>query len=67
MVADLRGVVDSVVQGGGERYQQRHREKGGLFVRDRIDLLLDPGSPFLEFSQLAGHQVWPNTLHDSDR
>lgn len=40
--------------GGGERYVERHRQRGKLLVRERIDLLLDPGSPFLELSPLAG-------------
>jgi acyl-CoA carboxylase subunit beta len=39
--------------GGGERYQQRHKDRGRLLVRERIDLLVDPSSPFLELSPLA--------------
>jgi acetyl-CoA carboxylase carboxyltransferase component len=39
--------------GGGEKYQQRHRDRGRLPVRERIELLLDPDSPFLELSALA--------------
>jgi acetyl-CoA carboxylase carboxyltransferase component len=45
---------DAVLQGGGERYVDRHRARGRLLVRERIDLLVDPGSPFLELSPLAG-------------
>ncbi len=41
------------VAGGGERYAQRHRERGKLPVRERLELLLDPDSPFLELSALA--------------
>ncbi|MCP5265816.1 MAG: methylcrotonoyl-CoA carboxylase [Burkholderiaceae bacterium] len=40
--------------GGGARVLAKHRERGKLFVRERIDALLDPGSPFLELAQLAG-------------
>lgn len=40
--------------GGGERMIARHRARKKIFVRDRIDLLLDPGTPFLELSPLAG-------------
>ena len=40
--------------GGGEKYVQRHRERGKLMVRERIELLLDRDSPFLELSPLAG-------------
>jgi acetyl-CoA carboxylase carboxyltransferase component len=39
--------------GGGAKYQQRHRDRGRLPVRERIELLLDPDSPFLELSALA--------------
>ncbi|MBA3906690.1 MAG: acyl-CoA carboxylase subunit beta [Pseudonocardiales bacterium] len=41
------------VAGGGERYVQRHRDRGKLPVRERLELLLDPDSPFLELSALA--------------
>src|SRR4051812_14194048 len=55
---DLLATVDAAHQavqaGGGERYVARHRERGRLLVRERIDLLLDVGSPFLELSPLAG-------------
>src|SRR6266496_4318669 len=40
--------------GGGEKYVQRHRERGKLMARERIELLLDRDSPFLELSPLAG-------------
>ena len=40
-------------QGGGKKYRKRHESQGKLFVRDRIERLLDPGSPFLELSPLA--------------
>jgi acetyl-CoA carboxylase carboxyltransferase component len=54
LAAELRDRLANVRQGGGPQYQARHREQGKLFVRDRIDRLLDPGSPFLELSPLAG-------------
>src|ERR1043165_6217022 len=47
-------------EGGGTRYLQRHREQGKLPVRERIDLLLDKGSPFLELSPLAGWEMYDN-------
>jgi acetyl-CoA carboxylase carboxyltransferase component len=53
LVAELRDRLTTVRAGGGERALQRHREQGKLPVRDRIDRLLDPGSPFLELSPLA--------------
>jgi acetyl-CoA carboxylase carboxyltransferase component len=41
------------VAGGGEKYVNRHHKRGKLLVRERIELLIDPGSPFLELSPLA--------------
>ncbi len=41
------------VAGGGEKYVGRHHARGKLLARERIELLLDPGSPFLELSPLA--------------
>ena len=58
LVDDLQSQVARVMQGGGERYQQRHQARGKLLVRDRIDALVDSGSPFLEFSQLAAFNMY---------
>ncbi len=52
-LALLRQRMRWAVAGGGERLHARHRERGKISVRERIDLLLDPGSPFLELSPLA--------------
>ena len=49
----LRERLAEVRQGGGEKYRKRHESQGKLFVRDRIERLLDPGSPFIELSPLA--------------
>lgn len=57
-VEDLREKITKVANGGGEATVQRHRDRGKLFVRDRIDRLLDMGSPFLELSQLAAWDVY---------
>jgi acetyl-CoA carboxylase carboxyltransferase component len=54
----LRERLTQTAQGGGAKYQQRHREQGKLFVRDRIDKLLDNGAPFLELSPLAGWELY---------
>ncbi|HEX9116203.1 MAG TPA: carboxyl transferase domain-containing protein [Anaerolineae bacterium] len=54
LAADLA----QVRQGGGPRYRQRHEAQGKLFVRERIDRLLDQGSPFLELSPLAAWGVY---------
>jgi len=42
------------VDGGGEKYNERHKKRGKLLARERIELLLDEGSPFLELMPLAG-------------
>ena len=44
--------------GGGERARQRHVDRGKLLPRERVDTLLDPGSPFLELSPLAAHGLY---------
>lgn len=55
---DLREKLAQIVLGGGEAAQQRLRERGKLPVRERIERLLDPGSPFLEISALAAMDVY---------
>src|ERR687892_30709 len=60
LVGELRSRIEQVHQGGGERYIQRHREQGKLPVRERIDKLLDEGSPFLELSPLAAWELYDN-------
>lgn len=57
MIAALDEVAEqqrAVLEGGGAKYVQRHRERGKLLVRERIELFLDPDAPFLELSPLAG-------------
>jgi 3-methylcrotonyl-CoA carboxylase beta subunit/propionyl-CoA carboxylase len=60
LVAELRDRLAHAREGGGARYLQRHREQGKLPVRERIDLLLDEGSPFLELSALAAWEMYDN-------
>src|SRR3954468_23768538 len=60
LVAELGARTAAARQGGGEKYVQRHREQGKLPVRERIDKLLDPGSPFLELSGLAAWDLYDN-------
>ena len=57
-VAELRRVVSSIAEGGGERARERHVSRGKMLPRERIDRLIDPGAPFLELSQLAAWQVY---------
>ncbi len=58
LVNDLQHKLEKIKLGGGEKYQQRHTGRGKLLPRERINALLDPGSPFLEFSQLAAFEVY---------
>ncbi len=58
LVADLRDRITEIKMGGGERHRDRHLKRGKLLPRDRIRQLLDVGSPFLEFSQLAGYDLY---------
>src|SRR3954454_6744864 len=58
LVDDLRARVSAAARGGGERARQRHVDRGKLLPRDRVESLLDPGSPFLELSQLAAHGMY---------
>ena len=58
VVADLRAKVDAVRLGGGEGARAKHLARGKLLPRDRIRALIDPGSPFLEFSQLAAYDLY---------
>ena len=60
LVAELRERLVAAKQGGGPRYLERHREQGKLPVRERIEKLLDPGSPFLELSPLAAWGLYDN-------
>lgn len=57
-VTDLSQKLEQIKQGGGEKSQARHTGRGKLLPRDRVNALLDPGSPFLELSQLAGWEVY---------
>ncbi len=58
LVADLKDRLAEAAMGGGERARARHVERDKLLPRDRIDALLDPGSPFLELSPLAAHGLY---------
>src|SRR6059036_1938944 len=63
LVAELRAKQAEVASrgaGGDDRSIARHREQGKLPVRERIDRLLDPGSPFLELSPLAAWDMYDN-------
>jgi acetyl-CoA carboxylase carboxyltransferase component len=58
LVDELRAHLARARDGGGGKYVERHREQGKLPVRDRVQRLLDPGSPFLELSALAAFAMY---------
>ena len=58
LLSDLRARLDRAALGGGEKARTRHLERGKLLARQRVDVLLDPGSPFLELSPLAAEEMY---------
>ena len=58
LVEELRERLALVRQGGGEEQMRRHRSRGKLPARERVERLLDPGTPFLEFSALAAWDMY---------
>ncbi len=58
LVADLRAKLAEAAKGGTPEAVAQHRGRGKMTVRERIQGLVDPGSPFLEFSSLAAHEVY---------
>src|SRR4051812_49783322 len=58
LAADLRKQVEAVSLGGGEEARRKHTSRGKLLPRERVQSLLDTGSPFLELSPLAAHGMY---------
>src|SRR5436190_12368756 len=58
LVAQLRERLAVVRQGGSDSARRKHTDRGKLLVRERIDALLDPGSPFLQLSALAAYGMY---------
>src|SRR5512139_1454058 len=65
LASELKERLARVREGGGEKYRKRQEEQGKLFVRERIERLLDPGSPFLELSPLAAHELYDDETPSS--
>jgi len=61
-VNDLKEKVAGIKLGGGEKSREKHLSRGKLLPRDRVKALLDPGSPFLELSQLAAYKVYDDNI-----
>src|SRR4051812_13332096 len=62
VVADLRDKSQAIARGGDEPSRQRHLGRGKLLARERIRVLLDPGSPFLELSAFAAYQMYDGAV-----
>lgn len=54
-IAAYDELVQQAIDGGGEKYRERHHKRGRLLVRERIELLVDPDTPFLELSPIAAY------------
>ena len=62
LVADLRERLATARRGGSDAARTKHTDRGKLLVRDRVDRLLDPGSPFLELSPLAATGMYDDAV-----
>ena len=58
LLDELSSRIDLVKECGGKEYVERHHRRGKLTARERISQLIDPGSPFLELSELAAYEVY---------
>lgn len=56
--ADLCATVEKAMHGGGAKAISKHKARGKLLARERINLLVDQGTPFLELSPLAAHDMY---------
>src|SRR6202049_2310436 len=65
LVAELREKLDSVAGGGGEASRVRHTSRGKMLARQRVDLLIDPGTAFLELSPLAAFGLYGGDVHSA--
>ena len=65
LVADLREKLSQVAGGGGESSRNRHTARGKMLARQRVDLLVDPGTSFLELSPLAAYGLYGGDVHSA--
>lgn len=65
LVADLREKLSQVAGGGGEVSRNRHTMRGKMLARERVDLLVDPGTSFLELSPLAAYGLYGGDVHSA--
>src|SRR6516225_7760314 len=62
LVDDLRDKASQILRGGPERARERHRARGKLLARERVDALIDAGSPLLEVGQLAAYGMYGENI-----
>ena len=62
LLDELRAALADVREGGKAEARHKHGGRGKLFVRERIERLLDPDTPFLELSPLAAHEVYEDEV-----
>ncbi|MFZ6755014.1 carboxyl transferase domain-containing protein [Undibacterium sp. Dicai25W] len=60
VVDDLKAKIEKIALGGGDDARKKHLARGKLLPRDRVQMLLDAGTPFMEFSQLAAYDMYHN-------
>ena len=60
LVGDLNARLAKIAEGGGESARARHAARGKLLPRDRVEMLLDPDTPFLEVGALAALDMYGN-------
>lgn len=65
LVADLREKLSQIAGGGGEASRNRHTARGKMLARERVDLLVDPGTSFLELSPLAAYGLYGGDVHSA--
>jgi 3-methylcrotonyl-CoA carboxylase beta subunit len=62
LVSDLREKVKKIALGGPEKSRKRHLSRGKILPRERVERLLDPGTPFLELSQMAAYECYDDDI-----
>ncbi len=65
LIATLRERLDIAKIGGGGKYEERHRSRGKLLARERIERIIDSGTAFLELSTLAGFELYDGRAHSA--
>ncbi len=65
LIATLRERLNTASQGGGGKYVDRHRGRGKLLPRERIERIIDPGTAFLELSPLAAYDLYDGRAHSA--